>query len=299
MPALPSRYAPLSAFVAPARARPEIWRTLAGLAIACVFYLVVVQLVLHSVMQILGPIRGTFALSELTRGASPAGLVQLLFSYLPLAGGLALGLALMMNRGLGSLIGPLRPAILAFLWVALPLMALWLVMMPLSVLSPDVGQHLTLWQQLPWLPLALIGLLIQTGTEELLFRGYLQQQLAARFGSPLIWMGVPSLAFGALHYAPGEYGAVAWFVVIWAVAFGLATADLTARTGNLGAALGLHFANNAATLLLVGLYGHMDGLALYNTVVDLGEPWAQLPYLAIDSLSLLVGWLVARLILRV
>ena len=299
MPAYPRRYAPLSSFVAPAQGRTEIWRTLAGLGIACAFYFVAIQLILHGVLLILGPVRGTFALSELTHGSSPAGLVELLFSYLPLTGGLALGLALMMNRGIGSLIGPWRVALPTFLWVALPMLALSVVLLPLSVLSADVGRHLTLGQQLPWLPLALAGLLIQTGTEELLFRGSLQQQLAARFAAPVIWMGLPALAFGALHYAPGQYGASAWFVVIWAAGFGLATADLTARTGNLGAAVGLHFANNAATLLLVGLYGQMDGLALFNTVVNLNAPFSQVPYLAIDSVTLLVGWLLARLILRV
>ena len=299
MPAFSARYAALFDFVAPARARAEVWRTLVGLAIAGACYLVALQLMFFAAMVLLGPLRGTFTPAELARGSSPAALLALLFSYLPLTGGLALGLALMMNRGLGSLIGPIRPAIRNFLWVAVPLLALWLALMPLSVLSDNVGRHLTLGQQLPWLPLALIGLLIQTGTEELVFRGYLQQQLAARHAAPILWMGLPALAFGALHYMPGQYGASAWFVVIWAVCFGLAAADLTARTGNLGAAVGLHFANNAASLLLVGLYGRMDGLALYNTVLNLGEPLAQLPYLAIDAVSLLVGWLAARLILRV
>ncbi len=299
MPAFSPRYAPLTDFVAPARGRTEIWRTLAGLGIAVVFYFIALQIILHAVMVMLGPVRGMFALNELIRGATPAGLIEILFSYLPLTAGLALGMALMMNRGLGSLIGPTRSAVVTFLSVALPLMALWVVMMPLSVLAENVATHLTLWQQLPWLPVALAGLLIQTGTEELLFRGYLQQQLAARFHAPWVWMGVPSLAFGMLHFSTEQYGASAWFVVVWAVFFGLAAADLTARTGNLGAAVGLHFANNAATLLLVGLYGRMDGLALYTAVVDLSQPFAQLPYLAIDSVSLLVGWLLARLILRV
>ena len=217
----------------------------------------------------------------------------------PLTAGLALGLTLMMKRGLASLIGPVRPALLSFLWVALPLMALWAILLPLSVMSPDVTAHLTFWQQMPWLPLALLGLLVQTGTEELIFRGFLQQQLAARFPRPLVWMAVPAVLFGAFHFSPEQYGTSAWFVVIRAIFFGLAAADLTARTGNLGAAVGLHFANNPATLLLVGLGGRMDGLALYSTVLNLGDTWAQLPYLAVDTVSLLVGWLMARLILRV
>ncbi|MEO6299021.1 MAG: type II CAAX endopeptidase family protein [Paracoccaceae bacterium] len=299
MPTFYRRYAPLGSFVAPAQGRTEIWRTLAGLAIACVFYFVAIQVILYGVMAILGPVRGAVALTELTQGSSPVGLIELLFSYLPLTGGLAMGLAILMNRGLGTLIGPLRPAVLTFLWVAVPLMALSLLLLPLSVISVDVGRHLTLAKQLPWVPLALIGLLIQTGTEELLFRGYLQQQLGARYASVWVWMGLPAVAFGLLHYSPDEYGASAVFVVIWAVCFGLAAADLTARTGNLGAAIGLHFANNAASLLLVGVYGQMDGLALYNTVLNMNDPWALMPYLAIDSITLLVNWLAARLILRV
>ena len=111
MPAFPRRYAPLSRFVAPAQGRTEIWRTLAGLAIACAAYFVAIQVILHGVLMILGPVRGIFALTELTRGSSPAGLIELLFSYLPLTGGLALGLALLMNRGIGSLIGPWRAAL--------------------------------------------------------------------------------------------------------------------------------------------------------------------------------------------
>ena len=299
MPSFPPRYAMLQHFVAPARDRPEVWRTLAGLVIAVLFYFGALKLIVHGMVAWLGPLRAGFAWDAMASGSSPPGLIALLFSYLSLTAGVALGLALMMNRGIGGLIGPPGAALRSFLWVALPMLALSVVLLPLSVMSPNVGRHLGFWQQLPWLPAALAGLLIQTGTEELLFRGYLQQQLAARYASPLIWMAVPALAFGALHYAPEQYGASAWFVVVWAVLFGLATADLTARTGNLGAAVGLHFANNAATLLLVGLYGNLDGLALFNAVVDPREPWAQLPYLAIDTMGLLVGWLMARVILRV
>ncbi len=52
--------------------------------------------------------------------------------------------------------------------------------------------------------------LIQTGAEELVFRGYLQQQLAARFASPLIWMVLPALIFGAVHYDPATAGPNVW-----------------------------------------------------------------------------------------
>jgi hypothetical protein len=293
------QYAPLRSFVAPAIGRAQLWRTLAGLGIALATYTLALQVVAHLVIAGLGPFLGRIALGMIAAGATPLALTALLFTFLGLTGGLALGLGLMMNRGLHTLIGPGRMALRCFLWVALPICGLWLLMMPLAVMAPNVDPHLSFWEQARWLPLALPGLLIQTGTEELIFRGYLQQQLAARWSSSWIWMALPSALFGALHWAPGENGALAPLIALWAFAFGLAAADLTARTGNLGAAIGLHFATNAQTLFLVGLNGNLHGLALFSVMLPQDQPLAELPYLAIDSLGLLVSWLAARVILRV
>jgi membrane protease YdiL (CAAX protease family) len=64
-----------------------------------------------------------------------------------------------------------------------------------------------------FLPLALVGVLIQTGAEEVLFRGYMQQQLAARFSSPILWMVLPSAIFAALHYQPEIMGDNTWLMM--------------------------------------------------------------------------------------
>ena len=298
MPEFPPHYAPLAAFVAPSVGRTELWRTLAGVLVACT-----VAVVLGAVSELVligfGWFASDGALRTFTLGTTPWNLIGLLFAYLPLTIGIGLATVAVVGRRLFSLIGPTRPAILSFLWVALPLMLLFLALMPLSVFDANVVRHLSPAQQLPWLPLALLGLLIQTGTEELLFRGYLQQQLAARWRAPWVWMGIPAVIFGALHYSPQEYGLSAWFVVGWAILFGLAAADLTARTGNLGAAVGMHFANNAATMLFVGVEGRLDALTLFSARLDLSASWSTLPYLAVDTLTLLVSWLLARLFLRV
>ena len=298
MPAFPPHYAPLADFVAPAVGRAQLWRTLAGLVVAGLATFVLGS-AFGLVLVSTGGLQSERSLQDLTQGTTPLGLVMLLFAYLPLT--LAIGLATVgvAKRRMISLIGPPGAALRCFLWVAVPLLGLWALLTPLSVMDENVQHHLDIVQQLPWLPVALTGLFIQTGTEELVFRGYLQQQLAARWTSPWVWMVMPSLLFGALHYSPQEYGASALFVVCWAVLFGFAAADLTARTGNLGAAAGLHFANNAATMLLVGLSGRLDALTLYTAQLDQTAAWSQLPYLAIDTLSLLVGWLSARVILRV
>lgn len=299
MPDFPPTYAAMRAFTAPARGHEQLWRTGAGLAVAIIFYLTAMRGLVMVIEDGLGPLQAAALLDDMADGSSPPGLLSLLLSYLPLGIGLALACRLLLNRGWQSLIGPFSVAWPSFLWVAAALCLMYLLMMPLQVMSPDVGAHLPFGRQLPWLPLALAGLLVQTGVEELLFRGYLQQQLATRFQNPLVWMALPSALFAVLHYQPFDYGANSWFVMGWAFLFGLAAADLTARTGNLGAAIGLHFATDASSLFMVGLYGHLDGLALYNRVINLWDTRWLLPYLVTDFLSLLVGWLAARVILRV
>lgn len=293
------KYAPLTEFVAPALGRTQLWRTVAGLALTAVLYILALQLISTTLLTALGSTPAMATLRDIATGATPLGLIGLLFTYLPLSIGLGLATMLILKRDFFSLIGPIVPAWHCFLWVALPLLALWATMMPLQIMAPNVNRHLGLWAMLQWLPLALPGLLVQTGTEELLFRGYLQQQLGARWRSPWVWMVLPSLLFGALHWAPETYGPLAPLVTAWAVAFGLVAADLTARTGNLGAAVGLHFANNAQSLFLVGLDGNLHGLSLYTVVLPMTDTVAQLPYIAVDSAALLVSWLIARVVLRV
>jgi hypothetical protein len=86
--------------------------------------------------------------------------------------------------------------------------------------------------------------------------------------------------------------------VFWAGCFGLVAADLTARTGNLGAAVALHFTNNISAVLMVGLAGNLGGLTLYQIHLPSGDASKTLLYLALDCLGLLVSWLLARLVLR-
>jgi membrane protease YdiL (CAAX protease family) len=111
-------------------------------------------------------------------------------------------------------------------------------------------------------------------------------------------MGVPSALFASGHYLPDSFGGGALAIVLWAFLFGCLAADLTARTGNIGAALALHAANNASAMLLIGLDGNLDGLALWTAAVDMGAPGALTLILAADFLMLISAWLVARIALR-
>lgn len=119
-----------------------------------------------------------------------------------------------------------------------------------------------------WLAPALLGILIQSSAEEVLFRGYLQTMLAAKFRSPVIWLILPALLFGAMHWQPAQYGENAIIVVFVAAVMGLLLGDITAQTGNILTACGIHFANNAISVLFVGMPGPLGGLSLYIIPLD-------------------------------
>jgi hypothetical protein len=97
-----------------------------------------------------------------------------------------------------------------------------------------------------------------------LFWGYLQQQCAALSDRPWVWMGLPSLLFGAAHYLNGFGPADGVLYALWATLLGLTCADLTARTGNIGATIGLNLSNNLFAFLIVGEKGMpSSGLVLF------------------------------------
>ena len=246
-----------------------------------------------------GGLIGAVIYSSMVRGASPGSMILLLLSFRAMAVavlGVTRGLH---GRRAGTLVGPPRRALADFLRVALTLIALNLVLLLFVLPSENLARHLDVPTFVLCLPVALIGLLVQTGAEELVFRGYLQQQLAARFRTPWVWMVLPQALFAWAHFAPEVYGRNALAIFLWAAVFGLFAADLTARSGTLGAATGFPFANNLAAFLFIGIDGDMNGLALWSRAVDLTNPQAVWPLLQIDFLSMAVAWLLARLVLRV
>ncbi|MDW4549652.1 CPBP family intramembrane glutamic endopeptidase [Defluviimonas sp. D31] len=293
-------YAPHEDYVAPARRRPALWRLLPASALIAALYLApILGLSAWLTGQFGQPIADAIVQRMLT-GETPGGMLMLLWSFLGLALGPVAAVRLLHRRTAGTLIGPsLERAMRDFARVLLPILALEILLLPVALLGLEVRPGLGLLAFLGYLPFALPGILIQTGAEELVFRGYLQQQLAARFRSPLIWIGIPSALFAWGHYLPEDFGPNAGLVALWAAVFGILAADLTARTGNLGAALGFHAANNISALLIVGLAGNLDGLALWAVVFDPADPDAARPALLLDFAAMAIAWLVARLSLRV
>jgi membrane protease YdiL (CAAX protease family) len=170
-----------------------------------------------------------------------------------------------------------------------------LIPMPESV-APTPNVAVGTWAA--FLLPALVALFLQVFAEELIFRGYLQSQLAARFASPVIWLAVPSVAFALLHFDAANYGGNAWIVVLWAAAFGIVAGDLTARFGTLGPATALHFINNFSAILIAAPDGMFDGLALYSYPFALDDTRAITAMMPVDLLVLFCGWLAIRLSLR-
>lgn len=125
---------------------------------------------------------------------------------------------------------------------------------------------LPLW--LIWLVPALAVILLQSATEELIFRGYLQAMLRARFAALWPALLVPSLVFGLGHYTPQIYGQNAWLVVAVSALWGLVLAHLTWQCGSVLPAIGIHFANNCIAILVLSSTQQMSGLALFVAPLD-------------------------------
>ena len=282
-------------YIAPARKRPQLWRLLLGIGVILavhVAWLGVLSLALFPLAGFPG-LDGPEGI-----GASPAVMVMLLLSFAGLGLGTILAARLLHGRGAASLLGPAPLALRHFTFGALLIGAVngAAMLLGMGALELKTGLAPSVW--LMWLPLALIGVLIQTGAEEAVFRGYLQQQLAARFSSAFVWMVLPSLAFGFLHFEPQMMGANVWYVVAVTTLFGLMAADLTARSGSLGLAWGLHFANNVFAILIVAPQGAMSGLARWQAPFAADDTEVMPGFLLADALLLLLIWAVCRFALR-
>ncbi|MCX7888498.1 MAG: CPBP family intramembrane metalloprotease [Rhodobacteraceae bacterium] len=296
---MPTAYAPHDRLIATARARPQLWRLAAGTVLGTAVYVALMAGLFLYIRLAHGDFVAGAVILAMSVGATPGMLVLLLFSFAGLAIGAFVAVRALHGRSAATLFGAPPGRILRdALRVAGPVILLQVALLPLS-LGEGAARHVPLATVLAWLPLAAVGLAVQTGAEEVAFRGYLQSQTAARFGRPLAWIAGPSVLFAAGHFSPATYGPAAVPVVLWAFVFGCLAADLTARTGNLGAAIGFHFATNFGSMILLGLAGNLDGLALWTVAPDFTDAGTVARFLAADFLMMAAGWLLARLVLRV
>lgn len=293
-------YAAHASFIAPALATPGARPVILGFIIVESLYRIGQQVLGYGI-EAIDPL---FAEQVFDGSTAPGLLVNLVsFSILTLC--LAFVLRRVHGRGLSTLFGPLPR-----LWpqARRTFLAVALVFLGVEALAtgfvPDPGAIL---RPLPeWLLLLIPGLaalLIQTGSEELFYRGYLQQQIAALAPHPAAWLILPNLAFALAHFSPYAALDENLAYLAWTFCFGLAASDLTARSGTLGPALALHLANNAYAFLFFGVAGGADsGLALVlYPAPDSAAPVLETPpgFGLVPELTLLaLTWGAARLALR-
>ncbi len=201
---------------------------------------------------------------------TPGEMIIVLSTFFAMLGAVWLTTLIFRRQGLRHLIGP-APVLRNFATAVLVMLPLTLIGFGLSLWSGDAILNLPLSTWLIWMLPALPLLFIQVSSEELIFRGYLMQELAVRFKSRWIWLLLPSFIFGCLHYDPARMGSNALYIVAITTFFGIITADVTIRTGNLGAAIGLHFMNNLQAMMLISLDGTLNGLSLYVTKTHVSD----------------------------
>lgn len=263
----------MNPFWQPARARNQLWRTLLGTLIVAVVYLAAIFAAFFAASRYLG-----LPDAALAAPATPRATAVFFTTFLGIHLGLTIALALLHRRGYGTLFGPTRRLaaghVLAGLVAALAiggalsaLMGLEHLVLPQGT-SPPLRPNLPFTTWAAWLAPAIVLIFVQILAEEALFRGYLLQQLRARFRAPLIWAILPSALFGALHFDAATFGVInASAYVLNAGLVGAFAAFITLRTGNLGGAVGLHFGNNIL-LVLIGIEGNLDGFSLFTIALD-------------------------------
>ncbi|MEL6578098.1 MAG: type II CAAX endopeptidase family protein [Pseudomonadota bacterium] len=260
---------PFEQWIAPATARPGLWRVLATLILTLfIWFIGIVLLILGIAVSrlLLGFESDLDGILDLAEGGSTSAIAFILASFWGIWLGFWVSLRLFHRQPVGTLISPdgrtrWHEAGTGFA-IALAFSAGTIVPALLVEGLPDrsslpIGTW-ALWC-LAFLPL----IWVQAGAEELLFRGYLLQQLAQRLRHPLLWAFPPALLFGALHYNGSLPGSAGLLYAIATTVLALSATVLTWRTGSLSAAIGLHVGINAVGIVGIGAEGLLEGSQLF------------------------------------
>lgn len=292
------------AFIAPARDDCALWRTITTFLLGLLVYIFWTAIVLICVAVFFMDDFGvTFSMvsliSGLERGDTPFYMAALLATFIPMAGA-AMLMATIHDRSPLGLFGIRKNFIRNFVFTAAIILALNLILLAYdrTMGADDLTSNLPTAEWATYLVWALPLLLIQITAEELVFRGFLLQQLAARFKNPIWWMVLPSVLFGLGHIDPTIDPTLAVIVVVATTMFGIIAVDLTRITGNLGAAMGLHFANNFLAMMVIATPDKMSGLSLFHSSYTMQDSEVMIPLMGIGIVLLGVVWLIARRVLR-
>jgi len=248
-----------------------LWRLFAGIGLIVAGWLgwtvvVMVGFVLYQLAGGLGVTEALGALSSFVAATSPGSVIFKLATLAGIWPATWAAARLLHGQSFGTLLSPEgRMRWGDFGLGLLVAAAFWAIGMVAGIAVAGLPERSDLalgaWA-LAFAPLAVV-VFVQASGEELVFRGYILQQLAARWRSPLIWAALPASLFGLAHYANGAELGIGWEYVTVTLLFGLAAAALVWRTGSLAAAMGLHTGLNVFSLSSVGLEGVVDGTQLF------------------------------------
>ncbi|WP_148922039.1 type II CAAX endopeptidase family protein [Oceanicella actignis] len=282
---------PLRAFSAPAQARAELWRTALGAALAAglaIGFGALARRGFFTAMAEGGPLA-----TLIPPGA--ADMLGTLVGFLGVWPALWLVVRVLHRRPGATLFGPDGRVNWRHFRIGLGISLGVGALAWLPILHRHGPETFALAPLGVWAPLALAAapmIFIQAAAEELFFRGYLLQQIAARTWSILGWSVLPSALFAMAHPAAAGPLGISWYHFV----FGLVMAAVTSRTANLGGAIGLHLGTNLVNLLIVSPERHLSGLALFVYPPGMDARAAIYTYIAVMFLGATV--FMARMDLR-
>ena len=290
-------YEPYEALIAPARAKASLLRLILGLVITALLYMLLLSLTWQVLLSVMG--EAWFELTLQVPGpSSPSQMFVMLGGFGFLTAAVSFTVWSLHHHSPLLLIGDFARAKAQFFRTMIRLFALGTVVAVITSNSSALVQNLPLSQWLGPLPLSLAFLLIQVSAEELVFRGYLQSQLAALGLHRIVWIVVPSAIFGLLHYDPAVMGAAAPWIVLSTTLFGVIAADLTARSGTLGPAIAFHFVWNFYSIIFCGFSDYLGGLALFSYDFSITDEERLISLVPYDAAFLLLAYLTMRIALR-
>ena len=114
---------------------------------------------------------------------------------------------------------------------------------------------------------ALPVFILQGGGEEVIFRGWMFQTIAARHGA-LIGLIASSLVFALMHINPAETPLGMMLGALMRLPLAFALAFLALRYGNLGSAIALHAGWNAGQFGAVVVAARVNGRSAWDGLLD-------------------------------
>ena len=165
---------------------------------------------------------------------------------------------------------------------------LWFsILFILFLLTFNLGAEQVVWnfQADKFALLLLISIVlipIQTGVEEIFFRGILLQFFGRLFPKGIWAVVLSALLFGFIHLANPEVGYLGWYAVIFYVGSGLFTALLTVMDDGLELSWGFHAANNFYGVLIIT--NNWQVLKTDALFIDLSKPHASWEMIVILTL---------------